>query len=110
MTVFRWGAFICGVALFAVTAVGAKQGWTSTGLWILGILGAVCLLMALVGDKITDIVFTRGKTTIRFKLDTEVQADLEVTGLAGAAGIYSFVHNQLGNDPSSYEVKVKLQD
>jgi len=90
--------------------VGAGQGWKSTGLSILAITGGVCLLMSLIGDKITEIVFKRGKTTIQFKLDNKVQVDLEVTGLAGAAGIYSFVHNQLGNDRSSYEVKVKLQD
>jgi hypothetical protein len=110
MTLLRWAVFACGAALLAVTAVGATRGWNSTGLWILGILGVICLLMALIGDKITGIVFKRGKTTIQFKLATKVQADLKVTGLAGAAGIYSFVHNQLGNDPSSYDVKVKLQD
>ena len=106
----RWGVFICGVALLAVAAVGAVHGWKSAGLWIVAIVGLVCLLMALIGDKIREIVFKRGKTSIRFKFDNKVQADLKVTGLAGTAGIYSFVHNQLGDDPTSHDVKVKLQD
>ena len=110
MTFQRWVVFACGAALLAVTAVGAARGWNSTGLWIPGILGLICLLLALIGDKITGIVFKRGETTIQFELNTKVQADLKVTGLAGAAGIYAFVHNQLGNDRSSYDVKVKLQD
>ncbi len=110
MTLLRWAVFACGGALLAATAVGAARGWPSTGLWILGILGVICLLMALIGDKITGIVFKRGQTTIQFKLDEKVRVDLKVTGLAGAAGIYAFVHNQLGTDSSSYDMKVKLQD
>jgi hypothetical protein len=114
MILLRWAVFACGVALLAVTGVGAARAWTSTGLWILGILGVLCLLMALIEDKIRELVFEHGGTKVRVKLhdglDNEVQADLDVTGLAGAAGIYSFVHNQLADDPSSYDVKVKLQD
>jgi hypothetical protein len=110
MTLLRWAVLVCGAALLAVAAVGAARGWTSTGLWIPGILGVVCLLMALIGDRIKRIVFKRGKTTVQFELDKTVQADLQVTGLAGAAGIYSFVHNNLGNDPVTRDVKVQLQD
>jgi hypothetical protein len=110
MTLLRWAVLVCGAAVLAVAAVGAARGWSSTGLWILVVAGAVCLLMALIADKITGIVLKHGNTTLQVELDKTVQADLEVTSLAGAAGIYSFVHNQLGNDPSSKGVKVKLQD
>ena len=55
----------------------------------------------------------RGETTIGFtldaKLDVKVREDVTVTGLTGAAGIYSFVHYQLA-DPKLSSVKVQLQD
>ena len=106
----RWGVLICGVALLAVTAVGAARGWKSGGLEIIAPVGVVCLLLALIGDKIREIVFKYGKASVQLKLNDVVESEVKVTGLAGMAGIYSFVHNQLGNDPVSYDVKVRLQD
>jgi hypothetical protein len=106
---------VIGLALLVVTCIGAARGWNSTGLEILGILGAVCLLMALAVDRLTQIIFKRGKTEIGFtladSLDAKVTKDLAVTGLAGAAGTYSFIHNQLvGTDENLKRVKVQLQD
>jgi hypothetical protein len=109
LKVLRWGVFICGAALLAVVAVGAARGWKN-GLTVLGVIGIVCLLLALIADRIRGVVFKHGKSSVRFELSEEVKADLAETGLAGSAAIYSFVHYQLGNDPASYDVKVELQD
>src|SRR5262249_35482788 len=99
-----------GVAVLAVTAVGAALGWNSTGLWILGIFGVICLLMALIAHRLRNITVEHGETKIGFTLDAEVRKDLEVTGLTGASGTYFFIHNQLAKDPDLAEVKIKLQD
>jgi hypothetical protein len=106
----HWAVFACGVALLAATAVGAALGWNSTGLWILGIVGVICLLMALIAHRLRNITVEHGETKIGFTLDAEVREDLEVTGLTGASGTYSFIHNQLAKDPDLAEVKKELQD
>jgi len=106
----RWAIFGCGAALFAAVIAGAGLKWDSTGLWILGIIGCICLLIAYIGHRIKTLDAKHGKSKIGVTLNDEVREDLTVTGLTGAAGTYSFVHNQLGNDENLSEVKVKLQD
>jgi hypothetical protein len=106
----HWAVFACGAALLAVAAVGAARGWSSTGLWVLLIAGGACLLMALIAHRLVGVTVEHGDTKIGFTLDAKVSEDLKVTGLSGAASIYSFVHNQLGKDPDLAEVKVRLQD
>jgi len=106
----RWAIFGCGAALFAAAVVGAWQEWASTGLWILVIAGGICLLIAFTADRLTGIDVDYAEKKIGVKLNALVRGDLKVTGLSGAAGIYSFVHNQLGNDPHLSKVKIKLQD
>jgi hypothetical protein len=110
MEKMRWAIFGCGPALFIVAVVGIGLKWDSKYLWILVAAGAACLLIGYVGHRLTRVKIKHGDTTFDFTLATEVREDLKVTGLAGAAGIYSFIHNQLGDDRNSYKVKVKLQD
>lgn len=106
----RWAIFGCGAALFAAAVVGAWQEWASTGLWILVIAGGICLLIAFTADRLTGVDLDYGAKKIGLKLNALVRGDLKVTGLSGAAGTYSFIHNQLGNDPHLAKVKIKLQD
>lgn len=104
----HWAVFACGAALLAVAAVGAARGWNSTELWPLVIGGLACLLIALVAHRLTGITVKHGE--IAFTLDEKVREDLTETGLAGTAGTYSFIHNQLGKDPALSSVKIRLQD
>lgn len=106
----HWAVLGCGAALLVAAIVGAGLKWDSTLLWILVLGGAICLLIALVAHRLTGVTIKHGDTEASFTLATAVREDLKVTGLTGAAGIYSFIHNQLGDDPRSYKVKVQLQD
>jgi hypothetical protein len=108
----HWAVFACGVALLAVGAVGAARGWTSTGLGFIFGVGLVCMLLALVAHRLTGVKIDRGggHTKIGFELNPTVLQEIKETGLAAAAGVYSFIHNQLAEDPDLNEVKVRLQD
>jgi hypothetical protein len=108
----HWAVFACGVALLAVGAVGAARGWTSTGLGFIFGVGLVCMLLALVAHRLTGVKIDRGggHTKIGFELNPTVLQEIKETGLAAAAGVYSFIHNQLAEDPDLNDVKVRLQD
>jgi len=108
----HWAVFACGVALLAAGAVGAARGWTSSGLGFIFGAGLVCLLLALVAHRLVGIDVDRGggHTKIGATLSPTVLQEIKETGLAAAAGVYSFIHNQLAEDPELDDVKVRLQD
>lgn len=114
--VFQWVAIAIAAAILAVGAIGVAKDWTTVRYSVLFVVGLVCLVFGLFGDRITNVVISmvKGVPSIDISMERELQprvvADLKDTGLAGVAATYTFVHNQLAEDPESHATKVRLQD
>jgi hypothetical protein len=108
----HWFVAAVGALLLVVGVIGAARAWSAKGLAYIFAAGVICLLLALVADRITTITGEKGadgSVKIGVVLKELVTAEVNKIGFSGLASIYAFVHHQL-TDPDLKTVKVSLQD
>ena len=116
MKAYRWVAIAIGVAILAAGVVGVAKDWATVRYGALLVVGLACLVFGLFGDRIRSVAVSvdKGVPSLDISMDRELQpsvvAELKDTGLAGVTATYTFVHNQLAEDPASHDTKVRLQD